>query len=98
MALKEELESAVQKILRDQWQTRNGRVVPELTDLLLGNDGISLEATVLYADMAGSTGLVDNYPATFAAEIYKCGTSELVNMPATVTMNWALVSMVRISA
>jgi class 3 adenylate cyclase len=71
MMLKEDLETAVKKTFKDVWTERDGEVVPEPKDLKLGNDGVNLEATVLYADMSGSTKLVDNYKAQFAAEIYK---------------------------
>jgi class 3 adenylate cyclase len=71
LALKEELQDAVKKILRDQWTTRDGEVVPEPEDLALGNDAVNLDATVLYADMSGSTKLVDNNAPTLAAEVYK---------------------------
>lgn len=69
--MKEELQTAVAKILREQWTTRDGRVVPVPENLGLGNDTINLDATVLYADMADSTELVDDHKPTFAAEIYK---------------------------
>jgi class 3 adenylate cyclase len=46
-------------------------VVPAPTDLRLGNDAIDLQAAILYADMAGSTALVDGHSAEFAAEVYK---------------------------
>lgn len=71
MALREELEEAVSKIVRDRWTRRDGEVVPEPEDLELGNDGVDLQSTVLYADMASSTRLVDSQSATRAAEIYK---------------------------
>lgn len=71
MALTQELQTAVAKILREQWTTRDGRLVPAPENLRLGNDAINLDATVLYADMADSTQLVDDYEPTFAAEIYK---------------------------
>ena len=48
-----------------------GNVVPESENLALTNDAVTLDATVLYADLADSTGLVDKYTADFAAEIYK---------------------------
>jgi class 3 adenylate cyclase len=51
---------------------RDGVTVPEPSNLQLGNDGVSLEATVLYADMAGSTNLVDEQSPKLAAEVYKC--------------------------
>jgi hypothetical protein len=71
MALKEEVEEAVGEIIREGWTNRDGRVVPVPDDLGLGNDAVNLNATVLYADMADSTDLVDNYKPKFAAEIYK---------------------------
>lgn len=45
--------------------------MPEPENLGLGNDAITLDATVLYADLDESTKLVDNYSPEFAAEIYK---------------------------
>lgn len=68
----EQLSSAVKIIFREQWQTREGRVVPEPTDIALGNVAVTFNrATVLYADLTGSTKLVDAEGWTFAAEIYK---------------------------
>ena len=72
MALGNDLSSEVRKILREQWTTREGRVVPESDDLKLGNDAVTLEGTVLYADLDDSTKLVDSRRPSFAAEIYKC--------------------------
>ena len=43
----------------------------ESRHLRFGNDGVNLAATVLYADLSGSTRLVDTKKATFAAEVYK---------------------------
>ena len=71
MSLREEIEEAVAKIIRDAWTERDGRVVPVPDDLALGNDAAKLHATVLYADMAHSTKLVDNHAPQFAAEVYK---------------------------
>lgn len=71
MGLNEEIQKAVQTILGDSWTDRDGRVVPEPEDLALDNDAIKLKGTVLYADMSGSTKLVDGYSASFSAEVYK---------------------------
>jgi class 3 adenylate cyclase len=71
MTLKEDLQAAVARILRDQWTSRPGRIVPEPEDLELGNDAVTLDATVLYADLSGSTNLVDTEVARKAAEFYK---------------------------
>jgi class 3 adenylate cyclase len=71
MALKDDLESEVETIFKEVWSKRDGTVVPESDDLKLGNDAVKLDATVLYADISGSTKLVDDYKPAFAAEIYK---------------------------
>jgi class 3 adenylate cyclase len=71
VGLKKDLESEVGAIFADQWTRREGQVVPASEDLKLGNDVVELKGTVLYADMAASTQLVDEYKAHFAAEVYK---------------------------
>jgi class 3 adenylate cyclase len=71
MALKDEIEAEVKKILREQWATRDGNVVPESENLTLGNDAVKLSGTVLYADLSGSTKMVDSETPSFAAEVYK---------------------------
>lgn len=71
MSLKEDLEKEIKKVYEPQWSRRNGQVVPEHTDIQLGNDGVDLEITMLYADLSASTKLVDNYKDYFAAENYK---------------------------
>jgi class 3 adenylate cyclase len=71
MGLLEDLEGEVANIFREPWDDRDGKVIPAAKDLKLGNDAVNLQATVLYADMADSTGLVDGYQPKFAAEIYK---------------------------
>ena len=73
MALKKDLEDHVAKTFRGEWTTRAGEVVPVPDDLLLGsNDAIEFErATILYADLSGSTKLVDSKKWWFAAEVYK---------------------------
>jgi class 3 adenylate cyclase len=89
VTLKDELDAAVVKIFRDAWTVRDGRVVPAPEDLGLGNDAVNLDGTVLYADMSGSTSLVDGYKPQFAAEIYKtyltCAAKVLKSEGATIT-------------
>ncbi len=72
MGLGDDLNSEVRKVLQEKWTQRDGRVVPESDDLRLGNDAVTLEGTVLYADLDDSTKLVDTKKPWFAAEIYKC--------------------------
>jgi len=71
MGLKEDLDEEVAETFRSKWEERDGRDVPDPEDLGLGNDAVKLDGTVLYADMSGSTKLVDGHPPFFAAEIYK---------------------------
>jgi class 3 adenylate cyclase len=71
MSLKDDLISEVKTIFKSGWTKRNGLKVPDVRDLNLGNDSVELDATVLYADMAGSTAMVDQKTAQKAAEIYK---------------------------
>jgi class 3 adenylate cyclase len=71
VALRDDLQEQAAKILRERWAERDGEVVPEPSNLELGNDAVNLEATVLYADMVGSTKLVDEQSPTLAAEVYK---------------------------
>jgi class 3 adenylate cyclase len=55
----------------EKWTSRDGRTVPVSEDLGLGNDAVKLTGTVLYADLSGSTGMVDKFKPHFAAEAYK---------------------------
>jgi class 3 adenylate cyclase len=71
MSLKQELEKEVATIFRSGWTTRDGAIVPADESVKLTNDAVNLTATVLYADLADSTQLVDSSSASFAAEIYK---------------------------
>ena len=71
MGLSADLEAQVKKIFKDKWTTRDGQKVPEAEDLKLANDAVRLDATVLYADLSGSTQLVDDCTDWFAAEVYK---------------------------
>ena len=72
MSFEDDLNAEVLKILQERWSEREGRVVPESDDLKLSNDAVTLEGTVLYADLDDSTKLVDTKKPWFAAEVYKC--------------------------
>jgi class 3 adenylate cyclase len=71
MSLKDDLEAEIVKIFRSSWTERDGTVIPADDAVLLGNDAVKLDATILYADLADSTVLVDTHKPWFAAEIYK---------------------------
>lgn len=71
MGLADDLRSEVRKIFVTEWDTRDGVRVPDTDDIALGNVAVKLKATVLYADLAESTAMVNVSTASFAAEIYK---------------------------
>ncbi len=71
MTTKDEMLREVKEILKTNWSKREGLKIPEAEDVQLGNDAIYLNGTVLYADLADSTGLVKGYKDWFAAEVYK---------------------------
>lgn len=72
MALKSDLESDVGNIFSQAWEETPGRVVPVPSDIGLNNKAILLtKAVVLYADLDGSTNMVDDKKWEFSAGIYK---------------------------
>lgn len=71
MALGDNLRAEVRKIFQERWTTASRRAVPESVDLELRNDAVTVHGAVLYADLDGSTNLVDTHKPQFAAEIYK---------------------------
>lgn len=71
MTLKADLETKSREIFSGRWEKRTGYVVPSDTTVALGNNGVEIDAAVLYADLSESTGLVDSQIPEFAAEIYK---------------------------
>lgn len=73
MGLKDDLTAEVKKTFADDWQVQATTSIPNPEDLLLNsNHAKDLEtATVLYADLDGSTSMVDGFKWWFAAEVYK---------------------------
>ena len=72
MGLADELKTQVKKTLSTRWTTRDGTAVPAPEYVGLANDAVKFgAATVLYADLSDSTGMVSGQPDHFAAEVYK---------------------------
>ena len=71
MGFAEDLRSEVRNIFASTWQIRDGDKVPETDDVALGNSAVKLSGTVLYADLAESTRMVNKSKSHFAAEVYK---------------------------
>ena len=85
----DDIKAEIEQILKTKWLRRDGRTVPESSDIQLGNDAVELEGAILYADLADSTGLVTDYKDWFAAEVYKAylkGACEIIkNNGGTIT-------------
>jgi class 3 adenylate cyclase len=73
MSFATDLEAEVKRIFRQQWEKSNATVVPEASDIALEENEAKIinDGTVLYADLSGSTNMVQNYPPYFAAEVYR---------------------------
>jgi class 3 adenylate cyclase len=73
MAIKEKLENEVKATFQSAWEVQTATVVPAAEDLRLNaNHAKDLAtATILYADLDGSTNMVDTHQWEFSAEIYK---------------------------
>ncbi len=73
MGLKDDLAAEVKTTLSAQWDEQTTASVPAPEDLRLNaNHAKNLEtATVLYADLDGSTSMVDMHAWHFSAEVYK---------------------------
>ena len=68
----DDIKSEIAATLKGTWSTRDGAQVPEPEDVQLGNNAIRLGGTVLFADLAESTELVNSYKDWAAAAVYKC--------------------------
>lgn len=72
MTLREDLQTKVHELASEQWgDIPNGFTVPGGEALTFGNTGTRIDATVLYADIQGSTKMVDSLRDTQSAEYYK---------------------------
>jgi class 3 adenylate cyclase len=90
VALQDDLKTEVNNIFRLQWVFEKATAVPAPEDLRLNtNHAKEFEfATVVYADIDGSTSMVDGQKWTFAAEVYKaylrCASEILKNEGGTI--------------
>lgn len=73
MGLKDDLAAEVKTTFSSRWEVQATTSVPAPEDLRLNaNHAKDIEtATVLYADLDGSTNMVDKYDWSFSAEVYK---------------------------
>jgi len=90
MALNADLTKEVHEIFVTKWDVQSTAGVPDPEDLRLGNHAKDLEtATILYADLDGSTNMVDSNIWHFSAEVYKtylrCAARIIANEKGVVT-------------
>jgi len=71
MAWIDSLTSEIETILTTKWVERTGNVVPESEDITLKDGSVSIEATFLYADLAGSSRLAKVCPWETTAKIIR---------------------------
>lgn len=71
MAFQDELKTYVDDVFTKAWARRKGQKVPDTEDVALTNEAVELDATVLYADLAGSTAMVKAKHDWVAASVYK---------------------------
>lgn len=71
MALIDTLTGEVEAILDTEWNVRDGNVIPESDAIVLKDGAVKIEATFLYADLAGSSALAKNCPWETTAKIIR---------------------------
>jgi adenylate cyclase len=72
MSLADIVEANIKGVLSPAFVTVDGRKVPETEDINLTSGAVILDATYLYADMADSTSLAQNYKKHVVAKIIRC--------------------------
>ena len=71
MALTDTLTDTVKSILSTTFQERDGQKVPNSEDIALANGAVALDATFLYADLAGSSVIAQTCPWQTTAKIIR---------------------------
>lgn len=73
MSFAADIENEVNRIFRERWTTTKATVVPDPSAIALErNEAKEIDdGTVLYADLSGSTNMVQSMAREFAAEVYR---------------------------
>lgn len=71
MSFESDLRKQLSGTFGTAWVVRDGKAIPEPEAIALGKDAVRLDGTVLYADLADSTSMVNSTKPEFAAEVYK---------------------------
>jgi class 3 adenylate cyclase len=67
----EDLTKTTEEIFNTTWDVRDGNVIPESEDLALKDGAVKIEASFLYADLAGSSQLAKLCPWETTAKIIR---------------------------
>jgi class 3 adenylate cyclase len=67
----QEFKTRVSRIFGTTWDSRTGQVVPKSDDVNLSNGAVRLDAVLLYADLAHSTTLAQQFPRSVAAKVVR---------------------------
>lgn len=72
MGLKQNIIDKVKEIVDEKFEVEEVSYVPDIanTKLTFGNNGLEFEATVLYIDMRGSTGILNKHNKPVVAKIH----------------------------
>lgn len=71
MALSDDLARDIQSIITTAWDKRDGRKIPQTEEVALAGGAVEIEATFLYADLAGSSKMAKELDRRIAAKIIK---------------------------
>jgi adenylate cyclase len=71
MAIADDLSTNVQNVISIPWSIRKGQKVPSTEEVALSGGAVELNATFLYADLAKSSKLVNEFDRRVAAKIMK---------------------------
>jgi adenylate cyclase len=79
------IQQSVQDILNTDWNITNGTVVPKTEDIVLKNGGRLVDATYLYADLAGSSKLAKTVYKEVTAAVIRA----YINTASRILRNYA---------
>lgn len=71
MTIADDLNKEIATLLDTKWDTRDGTVIPSSDTVTLKNGAVKMDATFLYADLAGSSVLAQNCPWETTAKIIR---------------------------
>lgn len=71
MAVADDVTKGVADVVDAAWNVRDGYVVPETDNITLRNGAVKLNATYVYADMAGSSDLAQSVDAEVTAKVIR---------------------------